>query len=245
MKTIKLSIVAFLFSIASTPIFAQSADEVISKYITTIGGQDKLKSIKGVKMDMSVNAQGMEIPVEMVQLTGGKMYVKINLQGKEITQMASDGKTIWNTNFRTMKAEKSDAEATANAILSNNDFPDALLDYKAKGYAAEFVGKETKEGTECFKVKFTKKPVTVDGVKMDDISYYYFDTENYLPIATETEIKQGPMKGQKSVSTMSDYQEVDGMYFPFSMNMMGQEMKIKKVTLNPTVAESAFAFPAQ
>jgi hypothetical protein len=29
-----------------------------------------------------------------------------------------------------------------------------LLDYKAKGYAAEFVGKETKEGTECFKVKF-------------------------------------------------------------------------------------------
>jgi outer membrane lipoprotein-sorting protein len=245
MKTFKLSIVAFLFSIASPTIFAQSADEVISKYITTIGGQDKLKSIKGVKMDMSVNAQGMEIPVEMVQLTGGKMYVKINLQGKEITQMASDGKIIWNTNFMTMKAEKSDAETTANALLSNNDFPDALLDYKAKGYAAEFVGKETKEGTECFKVKFTKKPVTVDGVKMDDISYYYFDTENYLPIATETEIKQGPMKGQKSVSTMSDYQEVDGMYFPFSMNMMGQEMKIKKVTLNPTVAESAFTFPAQ
>jgi hypothetical protein len=33
-----------------------------------------------------------------------------------------------------------------------------LLDYKAKGYAAEFVGKETTS-------KFTKKPVTVDGVK--------------------------------------------------------------------------------
>jgi hypothetical protein len=28
-----------------------------------------------------------------------------------------------------------------------------LLDYKEKGYAAEFVGKETKEGTECFKLK--------------------------------------------------------------------------------------------
>ncbi|UQD57626.1 outer membrane lipoprotein-sorting protein [Flavobacterium sp. K5-23] len=245
MKTLKLSIFAFLFSVISAPIFAQSADEVIAKYFTTIGGVEKLKPLKGIKMDMSIDAQGMEIPVEMVQLAGGKMYVKLSLQGKEITQMASDGKTIWSTNFMTMKAEKSDAETTANALLSNNDFPDALLDYKAKGYAAEFVGKETKEGTECFKLKFTKKPVTINGVKMDDVSYYYFDTENYLPIVTETEIKAGPMKGQKAVSTMSDYQEVDGIYFPFSMNMGGQTMKIKKITLNPTVAETSFAFPTE
>jgi hypothetical protein len=245
MKTLKLSIFAFLFSVVSAPIFAQSADEVISKYFTTIGGVEKLKPLKGIKMEMSINAQGMEIPMEAVQMPAGKMYIKMNLQGKEITQLASDGKTIWSTNFLTMKAEKSDAEATANALLSNNDFPDALLDYKAKGYAAEFVGKETKEGTECFKLKFTKKPVTVNGVKMDDVSYYYFDTENYLPIVTETEIKEGPMKGQKAVTTMSDYQEVEGLYFPFSMNMFGQAVKVKKITLNPTVAETAFAFPSE
>jgi hypothetical protein len=35
MKTFKLSIVAFYFPLL-VPIFAQSADEVISKYITTI-----------------------------------------------------------------------------------------------------------------------------------------------------------------------------------------------------------------
>jgi hypothetical protein len=46
-----------------------------------------------------------------------------------------------------------------------------LLDYKAKGYAG-ICGKETKEGTECFKVKFTKKPVTVDGVKWMIISLF-------------------------------------------------------------------------
>ena len=245
MKTLKLFFVAFLFSAVTSSAFAQNADEIISKYITTIGGAEKLKSLKGIKMEMTTNGGGMEIPVEVVQLAGGKMYVKINIQGKEITQMASDGKTIWNTNFMTMKAEKADAETTANALLSNGDFPDALLDYKSKGYAAEFVGKETKEGTECFKVKFTKKPVTVNGVKMDDVSYYFFDTDNNLAIASETEIKQGPAKGQKSVSTMSDYQEVDGMYFPFAMNMGGQDMKIKKVTLNPTVLDTAFVMPVE
>lgn len=245
MKTLKLSVIAFLFSIIGTSSFAQNADEIISKYITTIGGAEKLKALKGVKMEMSVNSGGMEIPVELVQLPGGKMYVKINIQGKELTQMASDGNTMWTTNFMTMKAEKADAETTANAKLSNQDFPDALLDYKAKGYSAEYVGKETKEGTECFKVKFTKKPVTVDGVKTDDITYYFFDTENNLPIATEAEIKEGPMKGQKSVSTMSDYQEVDGIFFPFAMNQGGQDLKVTKISFNPVVDDKAFAFPTE
>lgn len=245
MKALKLSVIAFLFSLIGTSSFAQNADEIISKYITTIGGAEKLKALKGIKMEMSVNAQGMDIPVEIVQLPDGKMYVKINLQGKEITQMASDGKTIWSTNFMTMKAEKADAEASENAKLSNQDFPDALLDYKAKGYSAEYVGKETKEGTECYKVKFTKKPVTLNGVKTDDVTYYYFDTENNLAIATEAEIKEGPMKGQKSVSTMSDYQEVDGIYFPFSMNQGGQEMKVTKISFNPIVDDKAFAFPTE
>lgn len=245
MKSVKLSVVLFLLAATSTATFAQNADEIISKYIKTIGGEEKLKSVKGVKMEMSVNAQGMEIPVEMVQLTGGKMYVKINLQGKEITQMASDGNTIWSTNFMTMKAEKADAETTENAKLSNQDFPDPFLNYKAKGYAAEYIGKETKEGTECYKVKFTKKPVSVNGVKQDDITYYFFDTENNLPIATETDIKDGPMKGEKSLSTMSDYQEVDGIFFPFAMNQGGQDLKIKKISLNPVVEDKAFAFPAE
>lgn len=243
MKTVKLTILALLLALSSATTFAQTADEIISKYIKNIGGADKLTALKGIKMNMVTNYGGMELPVEMVQLAGGKQYVKINMQGKEITQMASDGVTMWSTNFMTMSPEKSDAENTDNALLSNSDFPDAMLDYKEKGYSAEFVGKETKEGTECLKVKFTKKPIKIDGIKTDDVSYYYFETENYLPIATEVEIKAGPMKGQKSVSTMSDYQEVEGLFFPFAMNMGGQDLKIKKITLNPIIDNNAFAFP--
>ncbi len=244
MKTLQLTVLGLFFALSTATSFAQTADEIINKYIKNIGGADKLKALNGIKMNMVTNYGGMELPVEMVQLTGGKQYVKINMQGKEITQMASDGATVWSTNFMTMSAEKSDAENTENAKLSNADFPDAMLDYKVKGYSAEFIGKETKEGTECLKVKFTKKPIKVDGVQTDDVSYFYFETENYLPIAVEVEIKSGPMKGQKSVSTMSDYQEVEGLFFPFAMNMSGQDLKIKKITLNPTVDNNAFAFPA-
>ena len=231
-----------LFVIISFSSKAQTADEIINTYITTIGGAEKFRSLTGTKMEMVANSQGMEIPVEVVLLKGGKMYVKLNFQGQEITQMAFDGTTGWSTNFMTMKAEKMESETVENIKLESGDFPDALIDYKSKGYTAEFLGKETKEGTECYKVKLTKKPQLVDGEKVDNVVFYYFDTENNVPILTETEIKSGPMKGQMSVSTMSDYQEVDGMYFPFSMTMSGESMKIKKITLNPSVDPSAFTF---
>ena len=50
MKTLNLSLIVFLFSIVSTATFAQNADEIITKYINTIGGAEKLKALKGIKM---------------------------------------------------------------------------------------------------------------------------------------------------------------------------------------------------
>lgn len=242
MKKLGIVFSILLFVIGNNAAQAQTADEIINTYIKNIGGAEKFKRLTGTKMEMTVNYQGMEIPVELVQLKDGKMYVKVNFQGQEVTQMAFDGTTAWSTNFMTMKAEKMESEMVENIKQEAGDYPDPLIDYKAKGYAAEYLGKETKEGTECYKVKLTKKPQLVDGQKVDNIVFYYFDTENNVPILTESEVKSGPAKGQLSVSTMSDYQEVDGMYFPFSMNQGGQPMKIKKVTLNPTVDPSAFAF---
>jgi outer membrane lipoprotein-sorting protein len=235
-----LGIMLFAFTGFSTQ--AQTADEIINTYVKTVGGIEKFKALSGTKTEMSVNYQGMDIPVEMVQLKGGKMYLKINFQGQEITQMAFDGTTAWSTNFMTMKAEKMESEMVENIKQEAIDFPDPLMDYKAKGYTAEYLGKETKEGAECHKIKLVKKPQLIDGEKVDNVVFYYFDLENNVPIMTETEMKQGPMKGQMATSTMSDYQEVDGLFFPFSMNQGGQAMKIKKITLNPTVDEKEFAF---
>lgn len=242
MKKLRIVFGVMLFVFGGFSSQAQTADEIINTYFENIGGAEKFRSLTGTKMEMNVNYQGMEIPVELVQLKGGKMYLKINFQGQEITQMAFDGTTAWSTNFMTMKAEKMESEMVENIKQEAGDYPDALLDYKEKGYAAEYLGKETKEGTECYKVKITKKPQMVDGQKVDNIVFYYFDTENNVPILTEAEVKSGPMKGQMATTTMSDYQEVEGMYFPFSMNQGGQPMKIQKVTLNPTVDANDFTF---
>ncbi len=247
MKTLKISLAALLISFLA-PLQAQTADDILANYFENVGGLEKMMSIKGVKMTAKVSQGGMEIPLEILQLNDGRQMTVINFQGKEIKQGVFDGNTLWSHNFMTMKAEKSDAEATANFKLNSNDFPDSFINYKEKGYTVELMGKETIDGAETYKIKLVKEPIMVDGKQEEDVSFYFFDSENYVPIAVQSEVKSGPGKGMTSEVTMSDYQEVDGIYFPFSMTQgvkgqPGSPLTIESIVLNPTVEDGAFAFP--
>jgi outer membrane lipoprotein-sorting protein len=249
MRTLKLwiTLAAIAFMI---PLQAQTVDEIIDNYFESIGGKDKLNSLEGMKMTAKVNQGGVEIPLEIIQLKDGRQMTVINFQGKELKQGVYDGQTLWSHNFMTLKAEKSDAENTENFKLNANDFPDAFMNYKDKGYTVELMGKETIDGAETYKVKLIKEPVTIDGVKKEDVAYYFFDSENYVPIAVQSEVMFGPQKGMTQEITLSDYQEVDGLYFPFSMTQGlkdGQSAPIifDSIELNPAVEDSAFAFPEE
>lgn len=228
---------------------AQSAEEIIDNYLETIGGKENLMALKGIKMQAKVNQGGLEIPLEIVQLTGGKQYTKITFQGTEFKQGVFDGETLWSVNFQSMKAEKSDAEATANYKLDINDFPDPFLNYKEKGYTLELVGKETIDGAETFKIKLVKEPKMLDGKPVEDIVYYYFDSEAFVPLAVDSEIKAGQMAGAIQRITFSDYQEVSGLIFPYSMTQgvkdgPSQPIMISTIEVNPTASDSDFAFPS-
>ncbi len=242
MRTLKTLLIAFVLT-AVAPLTAQSADEIIDNYFENTGGSEAWSKLQGMKMIASANAQGMDIPLEMYQMKDGKQLLKINIQGQDMTQYAFDGETMWTTNFMTMQAEKSDAEATENMKKQSQDFPSPFHNYKEKGFTVELIGKETKEGTETFKLKLTQKPIMVDGKEEPNVSFHYFDTENFVPIVTEVEVREGPMKGQMSTSTFSDYQEVGGLYFPFAISMQGQAIAIKEILLNPEVDQAMFSFP--
>lgn len=245
----KIATIVLLLIGTQITLKAQSAEEIVKTYIENIGGEEALRKIKTLKMTAKVNAQGMELPITMINTAEGKMLMKFELQGKEMVQQAFDGETSWGVNFMTQKAEKSDAEDTENMKRESGDFPDVFLDYEKKGYTIELLGKETVEGTECFKVKLTKKPLLVDGEEVENVTFYYFDTENYVPIVTESEIKSGQMKGSISQTIYSDYQEVEGVYFPFSIDQklkdtdQGQPVNIEKIEVNAEIDESQFAFP--
>ena len=241
-----LLLTAFVFMI-STSFNAQTVDEIIENYIENTGGAENWQKVKSIKMNMSVNQMGMDIPIEQYS-SAERTYTKISLQGQEIMQGVFDGKTLWSTNFMSMKAEKSNQEDIENVKNALNEFPDPFLNYKEKGYTAELMGTETLEGSDVFKVKLTKKPNLVDGEEVPNVTIYYFDAENFVPIMTHQEMTEGPAKGTIMEGKMSDYQEVDGLYMPFSMtqgikDQPGQAVIIKSIEINTVVDDSNFKFP--
>ena len=229
---------------------AQTADEILNNYLENTGGVDAWRAVEGMRMKAKVNQGGMEIPLEIVRMKDGRQMTSITFQGLELKQGVFDGEVLWGTNMMTQKAEKSDAEATEMMKKEMNDFPDPFLDYQDKGYTVELMGKEDFNGTETFKIKLVKEPITVDGEEVQDVSYYFFETENFVPIAIHSEIKQGQAKGMMSEITFSDYQEVEGLYMPFTMSQGvkgqgGQPVTMDSIELNPEVTDSDFAFPAE
>lgn len=247
MKIIKIAFVIALLAVTGSSM-AQSADDILKSYFENTGGTEAWGKLKGLKITAKVNQGGIEIPLEIVQMKDGRQYTKVTFQGQTLMQGVFDGTSLWNTNFATMKAEKADDESTANAKLDANDFPDSFFDYKSKGYKVEVAGKESFDGADTYKLKLTREPRTVDGTKVEDIIYFFFEVDSSVPIGQESEIKEGPAKGQVSQIKMSDYKEVGGLYFPYSMvqGVKGgqtQPIIIEKIEVNPVVADADFAFP--
>ncbi|TXB61619.1 LolA-like protein [Phaeodactylibacter luteus] len=227
---------------------AQTAEEIVASYLENIGGEEQLNKIKNMVITGKSQAQGMEFPVTMYQTADGKQRMDLVFQGKEITQMAFDGEVGWGVNFMTGEAEKMEAEQSKMMKEQLTDFPDPFLNYKEKGYTVELVEETELEGTPVYKIKLTKKPIMVEGEELENFSFYYFDKDSYVTLAQEEIAKAGPMKGQSTMTYTSDYDEVAGVYMPFSITskMNGTtmfSMAIEKIDVNTDIAEGLFAFP--
>ena len=247
MKKLNYLLLTAFALLISTSFNAQTVDEIIENYIENTGGAENWQKVKSIKMNMSVNQMGMDIPIEQYS-SAERTYTKYSLQGQDIMQGVFDGETLWSTNFMSMKAEKSNQDDIENVKNALSEFPDPFLNYKEKGYIAELMGAETLEGSDVFKVKLIKKPNLVDGEEVPNVTIYYFDAENFVPIMTHQEMTEGPAKGTIMEAKMSDYQEVEGLYMPFSMtqgikDQPGQALIIKSIEINTVVDDSNFKFP--
>jgi hypothetical protein len=226
---------------------AQNVDEIITAYSQTIGGKN-WDAVKGMRMTANVEQGGMKIPVEVVTMKDGRMFTKITFMGNTMTMAAFDGEKSWSTNFMTMEPEEGTAETSENSKRSMKEFPNALINYKNLGYSATLLGSEKIDGTDCHKIKLDKKTMLVEGQEVPNVEFYYLDKENNVPVLVESEIKEGEMKGKISQTKFSDYQEICGVFIPYSTSSgikdgESQVIQFEKVEINPTVDDKDFKFP--
>jgi len=248
-NALKVLSVALLFSCFTLVTHAQTAEEIVDNYIENIGGQSAWSKVKSMTVTGVGRQQGVDYPFVATYMEDGRYVINVDIQGTSFIVEAFDGENAWAMNFQTQKAEALDSESSINTKNESKDgIVSPLFNYKEKGYKIELVGKETWEGSEVFKLKLTKTPALVDGKEEENVEFFFFDTENFVPLASEAVILNGQGKGATGQTVYSDYQEVDGLYIAFSQidkfnGQVGLEMLMKKVEFNTEVDDSIFKMP--
>lgn len=235
----KLSIL-FLFALTAIATQAQTADEIVGKYLKAIGGADNWKKIEAQRMTGFVVVQGMNIPYTMAQAKPNKSYSAGEFQGQKFIE-AFDGTVAWGQNPFAGMANPTKKNEEETKEVAKEQFEDDLIDYATKGHTVELDPKqEEMDGTKCYKLTLKRK--------QGDEKIYFMDAENAVPVAVRSYAQSGPMKGQSVDMFMSDYKEVDGLMMAHTMEQKvnGQTVvtiKMDKIELNPTLDKTLFTFP--
>ncbi len=230
-------------ALVTMPLAAQTADEIIAKYLTNVGGMDKIQAVTTLRRTGKVVlGGGFEAGVIQESKRPNKLRQEFVFQGMTGVN-AYDGKTGWKIEpWQGKKDPEALSEEEMKQIVEDADFDEALVNYRQKGNKVELAGTEQVEGTDVYKLKVT--------LASGDLRYYYMDTDYYVPI--KIDIKR-MIRGaeQEFETTLGDYKAVAGWYLPYSIETTRkgsedtQKITFDKIEANVPVDDGRFAKPGR
>ena len=220
-----------LLMLAVTSLRAQTADEIINKYITAIGGKQKWLGLHSISQEGVLKTGGIDIPIKFYQThdKGARQELNVNgLVGYDIST-PTEGWVYYPFNGHTKPEAKSPDEIKRS--LDDLDLQGNLIDYKAKGHSIEFIGNEEVEGTDCYKIKLTRKNSGTQTLFIDPASNLLVRTINKTNVS-----------GQEVESMMdySDYRDINGLMFPFYYQTRNDVFQLTSIVINPEIGESSY-----
>ena len=220
-----------LFLLSFITINAQTAEELVAKNIEARGGIEKLKALKGIIYEGTMQQQGVEIAM--------KFYYFHNVATRvEYSAMGQSGYTIitttqgWAFNpFAGNDAAEALPEDAVKESQSQLDVHGPLVDYKEKGNKVEYLGKVTEQGVEYYKLKLTRSN--------GKVITYHLDKSYLVTKATSTAMVNGAE--QEVTTEYSDYRKTpEGYTVAFHRINSNMDVTFDKVIINPLYKESLF-----
>lgn len=220
---------------------AQTADEIIARYIKAVGGMDKIKAVQTLRRSGKfIGGGGFEAVILQENKRDASVREEFSLQGMTAIN-AYDGKTGWKIEpWNGKKDPEALGEEEMKSIVEDADFDGPLVDYKRKGNKIDFIGMDKFEGTDAYKLKVTKPN--------GDVYVFYLDSDFYMPIKFDTKrIVRGEEREYETA--LADYKLVNGWYVAYSaeVNVKGRTDKSKyvyeKIEANVQLDDKRFAMP--
>jgi hypothetical protein len=223
-------ILFFLGSVfALINIHAQTADEIVNKYLAAMGGKEKLATIKTIYQESSTNIRGVASKNRFWCVNNKAYRWESEINGlKNYSVLRNDSGWFFNPRRGQKAAEPMTGEAVRRSQL-DLDMQSPLLDYAKKGYTIKYEGKDDAiDGSDTYKLELKVN---------DSLSLtYYIDPDSYLIMRMKTKkIVNG--KTETSNQDFSNYlKNADGYVFAMQIN----RTKYSLIKVNPDIDAALF-----
>lgn len=200
-----------------------TAEAVLDSYFKAIGGKEKLNEINATMITAEAAFNGAALGLMVKTTTKNQSLVEVSFGGMVAQKMVFDGEK----GYMSAQGQKIDytPEQIKDAKLQSYPFSEL----KASNVSLD--GVQPYENGKAYAVKFGDKKTA------------FYDVETGLKVKEVTVQEQG---GQKIPVTImySDYQEVNGVKFPFtitqSLGPQKADFKVKEVKINEDVSDEDF-----
>jgi outer membrane lipoprotein-sorting protein len=226
---------------------AQTADDVVNKVLTALGGRDALAKITSRRAigTITVSTPNGDLngtaEIDSKPPNKSRTHLEIDLTpvgmpDKLVVDQRFDG-----TNGSSSDSMRGDIQLTANQLQNarNNVFPTSLLSYKEHGITMELLPKETVGDKSYLVLKSTPKEGSP--VKM------YIDPDTYLPARTVSTVEMVDTGAVEQTSDLSDYRVVAGVKVPFKLSnsnaLQSATFTFKTIEHNVDLPDSLFSKP--
>jgi outer membrane lipoprotein-sorting protein len=238
----KLLLAAACVALLAANAPAQTADEIVQKFIKTVGGMEKIQAVKSLRR-VGKYSGGGGFEAQYVEENKRPNLVRQEFIIQGMTGVyAYDGRDGWKIEpWNGKKDAESVGEEDLKTLIEDSDLDGPLVNYKQKGVKVEYVGMDEVEGTDAHKLKVT--------LANGDVRFYFMDTDYFVPIKIETKrMVRGAEREYETI--LGDYKEVGGWYLPFSVEsgVKGspnrQKITYEKIEANVALDDSRFTRPA-
>ncbi len=219
----------FVMLFCSLEMKAQTADDVVKKYVQFIGGKKAWKKVKTITTSGEYDYGGIVFPFHTYSKSPDKYKFVVPFNGKYYAQ-AFDGTKGWTIDAfknETLPTLLTGGAALAMANESDVELESAFINYLKKGHKAESEGKDSIQGKSCFRLKFTRKNGAIE--------YYYFDEQTSELIAKSATAKNVELQATPLKIYYSDYKDVEGIRIPFRTVCESGEQMILTITIAKAV----------
>jgi outer membrane lipoprotein-sorting protein len=225
---------------------AQTADEIVEKYLTAVGGREALAKLTSRTMTGTITIatpQGdLSGPVEIYAQAPNKSrtLVKLDLSSFGAGQMTVDQRFDGTAGY-VIDTLQGNRDITGGQLenMRNAVFPSPLLNYKERGATLELTGKEKVGDRDAY--------VLILKPKAGPAARTFIDAESYLPLRVVTKLDVPQFGEVEQTAEFSDYRAVDGVKVPFAVRatsaVQNSTVAISKVEHNTKLDETMFSKP--